>query len=308
VPWENDLFPLEKAARDFERDGVEGRSFAEWWEEMHHAAKTAASGQAFKEAVERDHHLLARGEGNTIALYSAAGAFRATVDGSLTDHKWHEEQNFENFKSSIDRGKLPTETEAQQANDPARVQEFWDLCDKNAEDYKRAIEQAGYVLAQRDDKIVVVSRRAVIVDDLERLTPAITAKGDDISDYKKFIAPIAAQELPSVSAAQAVQDRQSGYDPEFEALMRGLYARQAREALDLSDRQEDEIHGDPTRWQTQRHVQESEEQKEQFAAERERYTSEYQESRRLLDEIHGREKDEGLERGEDLERGHGYSR
>lgn len=80
------------------------------------------------------------------------------------------------------------------------------------------------MLAQRDDKIVVVSRRAVVVDDLERLTPAITAKGDAISDYKTFIAPIAAQELPTVSEAQAIQDQRNGYDPEFEALMRGLYA------------------------------------------------------------------------------------
>jgi hypothetical protein len=306
VPWENHLFPLEKDARDFERDSVEGRSYAEWWEEMHHAAKTAVSGQAFKEAVERDHHLLARAGSNTFGLYSAAGAFHAYVGAFFSGLK--AEQEYETFKSSIDRSKLPTETEARQANDPARVREFWDLSDKNAEAYKSAIEQAGYVLAQRDDKIVVVSRRSVVVDDLERLTPAITAKGDDISDYKKFIAPIAVQELPSVSDAQAIQDRRNGNDPEFEALMRGLYARQDREALDLTDRQEDEIFGDPTHGQTQRHQQESEEQEKQFAAERERYRSEYEESRRLLDEIHEREKHEGLEHGEDLEHGRGFSR
>jgi len=88
---------------------------------MHHAAKTAASGQAFKEAVERDYHLLARAGGHTVALYSAAGAFRTTVDLFLTGNKWHEEQKFDSFMSSIDRGKLPTDTEARQTNDPARV-------------------------------------------------------------------------------------------------------------------------------------------------------------------------------------------
>jgi len=311
VPWENQRYPVEKSAQDFERDSIEGRSFAEWWEEMNHTAKTAATGQAFKEAVERDQHLLARAEGNSIMLISAAGAFRTYLSESLTGVDWRDpksEQKFENFVSSIDRAKLPTEHEADQMNDPRRVEQFWQLADKNAETYKRAIEGAGYLLANRDGKIAVVTPEGV-VDDLRRLTPAIAVKGEDISDYGHFIAPIDVQKLPTVQEAQAIQDQRKGLDPELRVLLRNLDARQAREALDLTDKQELLTRDlGPPHPLDRYHLQEREQQKDKFADERERYVSEYQESRRLLDEIRDREKQEALERGEGMEEGPGFSR
>jgi len=311
VPWENHRYPVEQSPQDFEPDRFEGRSFAEWWEEMNHAAKTAATGQAFKEAVERDDHLLARAEGNSIMLISAAGAFRAYLSESLIGVDWRDpesEQKFENFVSSIDRAKLPTEHEAEQMNDTARVGQFWQLADIIAEAYLHAIEAAGYVLANRNGQIAVVTPEGV-VDDLQRLTPAFTNTEYDIFDYGEFIAPIDVEKLPTVQGAQAIQDQRKGLDPELGALLRNLDARQAREALDLTDKQELLTRDiGPPHPLDRYHLQEREQQKEKLADERERYISEYQESRRLLDEIRDREKQEALERGEDLEHGRGFSR
>jgi hypothetical protein len=311
MPWENHLFPVETSPQDFVRDSVEGRSFAEWWEEMNHAAKTAATGQAFKEAVERDQHVLARAEGNSTMLISAAGAFRTHLSESLIGVDWRDpksEREFENFVSSIDRAKLPTELEADQMNDPRRVEQFWQLADNIAEAYLHAIEAAGYVLANRDGQIAVVTPECV-VDDLRRLTPAFTDHGEDISDYGRFMAPIDVEKLPTVQEAQAIQDQRKGLDPELRVLLRNLDARQAREALDLTDKQELLTRDiGPPHPLDRYHQQERQQQKEKFADERERYISEYQESRRLIDEIREREKQEAPERGEGLEEGPSFSR
>jgi hypothetical protein len=148
-----------------------------------------------------------------------------------------------------------------------------------------------------------------VVDDLRRLTPAIAVRGENISDYGKFIAPIDVEKLPTVQEAQAIQDQRKGLDPELGVLLRNLDARQAREALDLTDKQELLTRDlGPPHPLDRYHLQEREQQKEKFADERERYVSEYQESRRLLDEIRNREKQEALERGEGLEHGPGFSR
>ena len=302
-----ELYPPEAAqqerANEHERHFIEGQTWREWWDEMHHQAQKAGSGQAFKEAVERDGATLSRDEDNTITLHSARGAYGTFVGRELVGAA--SEEAYQNFMSTLDRAKLPGHIEAAQAHSMDRVHEFWDLADKSltAEKYQAAIEQAGYVLAKQDDKILVVTKDCV-VDDLHRLTPAI-AGNRDISDYQKFIAPIAAQELPSVTDAQAIQDTREGRDPELAPLLRELAGRQYREALDLSDKHSDQIklaHGDAPAWMVGRHEQEREKQLEGFAAERARYIEEYQEARRLREEM---ETKEGKIKG--LEKGPGYS-
>jgi len=302
---QDDVFPpAEEDIEDREqRRYIEGPTWREWWDEMRHQAQKAGSGQAFKEAVERDGAALSRDEGNTITLHSAGGAYGTFVGRDLVGAE--SEQAYQDFMSTLDRTKLPGQSEVAKAHNMDRVQEFWDLADKSltAEKYQAAIEQAGYVLAKQDDKILVVTKDCV-VDDLHRLTPAI-AGNLDISDYQKFIAPIAAQELPSVTAAQAIQDTRQGRDPELAPLLRELAGRQLREALDLSDKHGDEIkltHGDAPAWMVEQHEQEREKQREGFAAERARYVEEYQEVRRLREEM---ETKEGKTKG--LEKGPGYS-
>jgi len=286
-----------------ERHRIEGQTWREWWDEMHYQAQKAGSGQAFKEAIERDGAVLSRDEGNTITLHSTRGAYGTFVDRDLIGAQ--SEQAYQDFMSTLERTTLPGHIEVARAHSMDRVHEFWDLADKTqtAEKYQAAIEQAGYVLAKQDDKILVVTKDCV-VDDLHRLTPAI-AGNRDISDYRKFIAPIAAQELPSVTDAQAIQDTRQGRDAELAPLLRELAGRQYKEALDLSDKHGDQIkltYGDAPAWMVERHEQEREKQLEGFAAERARYIEEYQEARRLREEM---ETKEGKIKG--LEKGPGYS-
>jgi len=87
-------------------------------------------------------------------------------------------------------------------------------------------------------------------------------------------------------------------DPELETLMKNLDARQKKEAIDLTDRQENQIHGDAPNWLSQRHVQERQDQNKQFADERERYTAEHNEAKHILEEMRQQEKQEALERGD----------
>ena len=303
-----ELYPPEAAqqerANELERHFIEGQTWREWWDEMHYQAMKAGSGQAFKEAVERDGAVLSRDEGNTITLHSARGAYGTFVGRELVGAA--SDEAYRNFMSTLDRTTLPGHIEAAQAHSMDRVHEFWDLVDKSltAEKYQAAIEQAGYVLAKQDDKILVVSKDCV-VDDLHRLTPAI-AGNRNISDYAKFIAPIAAQELPSLHDAQAIQDQRQGRDPELAPLLRELAGRQYGEALDLSDRHADQVaqaSGAAPDLMVQRHEQERKKQTEDFAAERARYVHEYQEARRLQKEMEGEEKS----KSKGWEKGPGYS-
>lgn len=102
------------------------------------------------------------------------------------------------------------------------------------------------------------------------------------------------------------KDLQQAEDPELEALMKSLDKRHAKEALDLTDKHDRES-GPPTEVDG-RHIQERQEQNKKFAEERDRYISEYHESRRLQNEIRDREKQEALERGGGLEHGPGFTR
>ncbi len=292
--------PQRTAEEKQERQRIEGQTWSEWWDEMHHQAKKAGSGQAFKEAVERDGGTLSRDEGNTITIHSPRGAYGTFVSRELVGAE--SDQAYENFMSTLDRTKLPGHIEAAQTHRMHRVREFWDLADNNpgAENYQKAIEQAGYVLAKQDDKILVVTKDC-IVDDLSRLTPAIA--GDrDISDYKKFIAPIAAQELPGVSYAQEIQDQRNDRDPELAHLLRALEARQYREALDLSDKHARQ------NWMTERNEQEREIQQEGFAVERKCYVEEYLESWRMREALAHREETEIRRLEQERDEGSGFSR
>jgi len=293
---------LHTAGDEQERHRIEGQTWREWWDEMHYQAKKAGSGQAFKEAVERSGAVLSRDEFNTITLHSARGAYGTFVGPDLIGAE--SEQAYENFMSTLDRTKLPGYFDVARTHNMDRVDEFWHLAENSltAEKYQAAIEQARYVLARQDDKILVVTQDCA-VDDLHRLTPAI-AGNRDISDYQKFIAPIAAQELPSVTDAQAIQDTREGRDPELAPLLRDLAGRQYREVLDLSDKHGHEAvaFGNAPAWMVERHELECDKQLEGFAAERARYVAEYQEARRLREEM---ETKEGKMKG--LEKGPGYS-
>ena len=305
IPPEQLFFPEDRAKQDRqqqeERRHIEGQTWREWWDEIHHQAKTAGSGRAFKEAVERDHCILSRDEAHSITIHSAHGAYGTFLDRELAGSKTPQE--FQAFLSSIDTAKLPGHLEAAQQNRIDRVKEFWGLADKskNAEEYKTAIEQAAYVLARRDDKILVVTPDCV-VDDLHRLTPALSDAAGDISDYKAFTAPIAAQTLPSVHEAQAIQDERNGRDPELAPLLRELSARQYREALDLSDKHDRALAAapDPEWQQEHKHLSalEWEDQQQNFGNERDRYIHEFHEAKRLLDQMRGEEEEKGLGRDE----------
>lgn len=307
-----ELYPPDAAqqerANEQERHFIEGQTWREWWDEMHYQARKAGSGQAFKEAVERYGAALSRDEGNTITLHSARGAYGTIVGRDLVGAE--SDEAYEKFMSTLDRAKLPGHIEVARSHSMDRVHEFWDLADKSltAEKYQAAIEQAGYVLAKQDDKILVVTKDCV-VDDLHRLTPAI-AGNRNISDYQKFIAPIAAQKLPSVRDAQAIQDRRQGRDPELAALLRELDARQYREALDLSDEHEriaEFVYGDKPASMVRQHEEAREKLTEDFRAERARYIEEYLEARRLREEMEAEEKSESLKDLEEWEKGPGYS-
>jgi hypothetical protein len=299
-----ELYPPDAAqqerANEQERHFIEGQTWREWWDEMHYQAKKAGSGQAFKEAVERDGAALSRDEGNTITLHSARGAYGTFVGRDLVGAE--SDEAYEKFMSTLDHTKLPGHIEVARAHSMDRVHEFWDLADKSltAEKYQAAIEQAGYMLARQDDKILVVTKDCV-VDDLHRLTPAI-AGNRNISDYQKLIAPLAAQELASVTDAQAIQDKREGRDPELAPLLRELAARQYREALDLSDKHEHQIelvYGDAPASMVRQHEEVREKQTEDFKAERARYIEEYLEARRLREAMEGKEesKSKGWEKG-----------
>jgi hypothetical protein len=299
-----ELYPPEAAqqerANEQERHFIEGQTWREWWDEMHYQAKKAGSGQAFKEAVERDGAVLSRDEGNTITLHSARGAYGTWVGRDLVGAE--SDEAYEKFMSTLDHTKLPGHIEVARAHSMDRVHEFWDLADKSltAEKYQAAIEQAGYALARQDAKILVVTNDCV-VDELQRLTPAI-AGNRNISDYQKFIAPIAAQELPSVHDAQAMQDQRQGRDPELAPLLRELDARQYREALDLSDEHEriaEFVNFDKPASMVRQHEEAREKQTEDFRAERARYIEEFLEARRLREEMEGKEesKSKGWEKG-----------
>jgi hypothetical protein len=307
-----ELYPPDAAqqerANEQERHFIEGQTWREWWDEMHYQAKIAGSGQAFKEAVERDGAALSRDEGNTITLHSARGAYGTFVGRDLIGAE--SDQAYEKFMSTLDHTKLPGHIEVARSHSMDRVHEFWNLADKSqtAEKYQAAIEQAGYVLAKQDDKILVVTKDCV-VDDLHRLTPAI-AGNKDISDYGKFIAPIAAQQLPSMRDAQAIQDQRQGRDPELAPLLRELDARQYREALDLSDKHErmaELVYGDKPASMVRQHEEAREKQTEDFRAERARYIEDYLEARRLREEMEAEEKSESLKHEEEWDKGPGYS-
>jgi hypothetical protein len=105
------------------------------------------------------------------------------------------------------------------------------------------------------------------------------------------------EELMAFAKAER-QDLKQAQDPELEALMKDLDARHAEEAFDLTVKHDLELQGS-IEGIARPHTQERQEQNREFAAERERYVSEYQESRRLHDEIRDREKQEGVERGAD---------
>jgi len=108
------------------------------------------------------------------------------------------------------------------------------------------------------------------------------------------------RELMAFAKAERQSPKQA-QDPELEALMKKVDERHAKDALDLTDKQDRELGSTPER--AERRMQERQEQNKKFAEERDRYISEYHETRRLQNEIRGREKEEALERGEDLDKG-----
>ena len=103
------------------------------------------------------------------------------------------------------------------------------------------------------------------------------------------------EELMAFTKAER-QDLKQAKDPQLEALMKDLGARHAEEAFDLTDKHELELMG-PIEGIARPHTLERQEQNRKFAEERERYVNEYQEARRLQNEIRASEKQEGLERG-----------
>jgi hypothetical protein len=103
------------------------------------------------------------------------------------------------------------------------------------------------------------------------------------------------------------QDLKQAKDPGLETLMKDLDARDAQEAFDLSAKHDLELQGS-IEGIARPHTLERQEQNKKFAEERDRYTSEYHETRRLQDEIRDREKQEELERGQALEDDRGFTR
>ena len=96
-------------------------------------------------------------------------------------------------------------------------------------------------------------------------------------------------------------DLKKARDPELEAIMKNLDARHAKEAVDLTDKHDRELGSAPAH--AERRIQERQAQNREFAKERERYVSEYHETRRLQNEIRDREKQDARERGENLDKG-----
>jgi hypothetical protein len=84
-------------------------------------------------------------------------------------------------------------------------------------------------------------------------------------------------------------------DPEFDAMQNKLYSRQLAERRQLEDKQEAELKLlGPSKQLEDRHLQDRLKQTEKFAEERERYTREYHEAKRIAKELEQQEKQENL--------------
>jgi hypothetical protein len=197
----------------------------------------------------------------------------------------------EGVGSMSDEGEYSTEKRRQQSRMFDSIHRMLNILD-NAQAFLERLKYDELILAKGGRG---KSSRPVIVDWYgEKWAIEQIVNRSESKTFDKMMKSVDLGTLPTVETAQAQQAEKK----ELRDLLQKLSDRQATEAKELADTQKRQIHGDK-----ERHQQERQDQQKQFVEERNRYISEYQESRHIHEEIHEREKQQSLEPGEDPKKG-----